>query len=311
MLVFFYGGSMFAPFISGAAVKAGIFLFVIPTNSIKSYTSYANRILKTGNEVKILDEIVQSKIMSLDDATRSLLRADIAKDETLLEKLLDDTNAIIARYLQGAGKTGIKVVDDFLETLPKINNISNADLPADYQIFTKNGSKYIRRIDVNNPNTPRLMVDETGTIVPYLKPQRLANSTKSRSNLEKVLGKAPDNHQAHHIVPSNVVEKSALHGETMKRGLYDVDRAGNGKFLAETDEDLLLPGASSDFPTHLGSHPNYDIQIRNQINQIILDNDIDIFNLQNLSNQQLNNIINAIENRALTVLENWQPSKLN
>jgi hypothetical protein len=222
---------------------------------------------------------------------------------------LSDEGEVLLKVNE-VGKTGVKVVDDFLGTVPKIDNITNTNLPAGYQIFTKNGSKYIRRIDVNNPNTPRLMVDETGTIVPYVKPQPLANSTKLRSNLESNLGiTAPANHQAHHLVPSNVVENSALHKEAMKRGLYDVDRAGNGKFLAETDEDFVA--LSEAYPTHFGSHPNYDIQIRNQIDQIILENDIDIFNLQNLSNQQLNNIINAIENRALNVLENWQPSKLN
>jgi hypothetical protein len=174
-------------------------------------------------------------------------------------------------------------------------------LPAGYQIFTKNGSKYIRRVDVNNPNAPRLMVDEAGTIVPYVKPQRLANSAKLRSNLEKALGKAPDNHQAHHVVPSNVVENSALHKEAIKRGLYDVDRAGNGKFLAETDEDLLLPGASVDYPTHLGSHRNYDIQIRNQIDDVLRANNLtSTSNLSNLTNQQLTNNLSSIINIALT-----------
>jgi hypothetical protein len=214
--------------------------------------------------------------------------------------------------VSGAGKTGIKIVDDFIETVPKINSITNADLPAGYQIFTKNGSKYIRRVDVNNVNTPRLMVDEAGTIVPYVKPQRLANSTKLRSNLENNLGiTAPANHQAHHLVPSNVVENSALHKEAMKRGLYDVDRAGNGKFLAETDEDLLLPGASVDLPTHLGSHPNYDVVVRQQID--IYENALKTKygSINNIPSVELEKAMDLIESDALSVLKNWFPSKLN
>lgn len=215
------------------------------------------------------------------------------------------------QVVNGARKTGINVVDEFLETLPKINNISNANLPAGYQIFTKNGSKYIRRINVSNPNTPRLMVDEAGTIVPYIKPQRLANSTKLRSNLESNLGiTAPANHQAHHIVPSNVVENSPLHKEAIKRGLYDVDRAGNGKFLAETDEDFVA--LSEAYPTHFGSHPNYDIQIRNQIDDVLRANNLTTnSNFSNLSNQIIINMIDDVEDLALNVLENWMPSKLN
>ena len=203
--------------------------------------------------------------------------------------------------VQGAGNWATTIgknIDELVEA------------PLGYQIFTKNGSKYIRRIDATDINTPRLMVDETGSIVKYAKPQRLANSTKLRANLEKVLGKAPDNHQAHHLVPSNVVEKSALHKEAMNRGLYDVDRAGNGKFLAETDEDFVA--LSEAFPTHFGSHPNYDIQITKQIDDVLRANNLTTSsNLSNLTNQQLTNMIDDIEDLSLNVLENWKPSKLN
>jgi hypothetical protein len=213
-------------------------------------------------------------------------------------KLENGTWVKIDNALQGAGNwaTAIgKNIDELVEA------------PLGYQIFTKNGSKYIRRIDATDINTPRLMVDETGSIVKYVKPQRLANSTKLRSNLEKVLGKAPDNHQVHHLVPSNVVEKSALHKEAINRGLYDVDRAGNGKFLAETDEDFVA--LSEAFPTHFGSHPNYDIQITKQIDDVLRANNLTpSSNLSNLTNQQLTNII---EDLSLNILENWKPSKLN
>lgn len=99
------------------------------------------------------------------------------------------------------------------------------------------------------------MMDETGNIVKHTKPQRLANSTKRRTNLESNLGViAPANHQAHLIVPSSVIENSVLLNEAMKRGLYDVSRTGNSKFLVETDEDFVA--LSEAFPSHFGSHPN-------------------------------------------------------
>lgn len=187
------------------------------------------------------------------------------------------------------------------------------EAPLGYQIFIKNGSKYIRRIDINDLNTPRLMVDETGAIVKYVKPQRLAISGKLRTNLEKILGKAPDNHQAHHIVPSNVVEKSPLHQEAIKKGLYDVDRVKNGKFLAETDEDFVsdISGLSSNYPTHFGSHPNYDIQIT-KINDEYLNILISRYGtVDKVPSDILSKTIDAIENRSLKILEEWTPPKLN
>lgn len=137
------------------------------------------------------------------------------------------------------------------------------------------------------------------------------NSIKLRSNLESNLGiTAPANHQAHHIVPSNVIENSALHKEAIKRGLYDADRAGNGKFLAETDEDFVA--LSEAYPTHFGSHPNYDIQIRNQIDDVLRANNLtSTSNFLTLSNQQLMDMIDDVEDLSLNVLENWVPSKLN
>ena len=68
---------------------------------------------------------------------------------------------------------------------------------------------------------------------------------------------------------------------------------------------------SNAYPTHFGSHPNYDDDVRSQIDDLIEINEVDIFNVGDLSDSELTNIINAIENRATNVLLNWQPSKLN
>ena len=218
--------------------------------------------------------------------------------------------------LQGATKnlipktTGIQIVDDFLILEPNINSVTNSVIPAGYQIITRNNSKYIRRDNVSNVNTPRLMVNENGIVVPYLKPTRLASNGLLRDRLKDLNGGSlPDNHQAHHIVPDNVVRNSPIHQEAISRGLYDVDRTNNGKILAETEEDYV--SLSEAYPTHYGSHPQYDDAINSQIDDLIETNDIDILNLDNMSNNDLNALINAIENRALNVLTNWQPSKLN
>ena len=96
----------------------------------------------------------------------------------------------------------------------------------------------------------------------------------------------------------------------MRRGLYDVDRAGNGKFLAETDEDFAA--ISTGFPTHLGSHPDYDRLIKDEIESVLRNNNLTAnSNFSNLSNQQILDIIDDIEESSLIVLTNWIGPKLH
>ncbi len=60
------------------------------------------------------------------------------------------------------------------------------------------------------------------------------------------------------------------------------------------------------------SDRDYDIQIRNQIDDVLRANNLtSTSNLSNLTNQQLINMIDDIEDMSLNVLENWKPSKLN
>ncbi|MEM9526125.1 MAG: AHH domain-containing protein, partial [Bacteroidota bacterium] len=188
--------------------------------------------------------------------------------------------------------------------------------PAGYNIYTQtDGSRYIRRIDASDPYTPRLMVDETGKVVRYTKPQRLASNGVLRSRLEAQVGTIPPNHQAHHIVPSNVAQNSPLHQEAIARGLYDVDRATNGKLLAESAEDF--DPISEDWPTHFGSHPNYDIEINNAIADVLntprqwAPNGVDVNDLSTLADSQITELIDDVEFEALGILEDWTPPRLN
>lgn len=38
---------------------------------------------------------------------------------------------------------------------------------------------------------------------------------------------------------------------------------------------------------------------------------MDIFDIDNLIRSELESLINAVENRAVNILENWSPSRLN
>jgi len=79
--------------------------------------------------------------------------------------------------------------------------------------------------------------------------------------------------------------------------------------LAES-ADNFVDGISTHLPTHLGSHPNYDDVIE-AIDDILNANNILPSQVNSLSNSQINDMIDDIEDKVLDILENWQPSKLN
>ena len=213
--------------------------------------------------------------------------------------------------IENVRQTGVKAVDDFVGKFLNTKNVTQTDVPSGYRLVTKqDGSKYISRLDASNPNTPRLMIDEAGDFVPYTKPQRLSSNGTLRNRLKQANGGSiPTNHQAHHLVPDNVAKNSPLHQEAVKRGLFDVDRASNGKILAETAEDFT--DISKDLPTHFGSHPKYDAEIVKNIDDALRSNKINPNNLSGLSNQQISNLLDDVEDLALDTLETWKPSRLN
>ncbi|MFV0541354.1 MAG: AHH domain-containing protein, partial [Aestuariibaculum sp.] len=261
---------------------------------------------------KLVDAWGVFKNKGLDGLTKSTDDLEIVSDYMKRSgKSADDVAGEIPSSANDAKKwLGDRKIEPFLDGSPKISSVS---VPDGYQIYEVNGSKYIRRLDGDNPYTPRLMVDENGVIVKYTKPARMSVSAKFSKNLEDIYGVLPTNHQRHHLVPDNVVRNSPLHQEAAKRGLYDLDRGGNGRYLAETAEDYVHDASnlSKNYPTHLGSHPNYDVAVQSQIDNVIEQFDVDIFDLDGLSDTQLTNLLNEIENRALNTLSNWQPSRLN
>ena len=289
---------------------------------------FNNLVFVASNETEDIARFVDDGLMTVnqgkwaEDVTELILVEELGElsykvgdngilmtDDIALYKTVDGLDARVGR-VANAGATGIKVIDDFLALAPKIDNIAPNSLPTGYQIVNKNGSKYIRRLDASDVNTPRLMVDEAGTIVPYVKPQRLSSNATLRNRLiQENGGVIPPNHQAHHIIPDNVVQNSAVHQEAINRGLYDIDRTSNGKLLAEADEDWLP--ISEAYPTHFGSHPNYDGDIVNAIDDVLDLNNVLPSQIGGLSDSKLLEIIDDIEGEALGILEDWVPSKLN
>lgn len=205
---------------------------------------------------------------------------------------------------------GEREIEPFLDGSPSINNLT---APPGYQVYEVNGRKYIRRLDASDPYTPRLMVDENGIVVKYTKPVRSNNQPAFINNLKAVYGDMPLNHQRHHLVSVNVVDNSAIHQEAISRSLYSVDRASNGRYLAETAADFSndASGLSSSFPTHFGSHPKYDAELNKVINEYTNALKNKYGSIDKVPEDVLKQAVTTIENRAESILKGWQPSKLN
>ena len=122
----------------------------------------------------------------------------------------------------------------------------------------------------------------------------------------------PLNHQRHHLVPVNVATDSPIHIEAARRGIYTVDRAENGKYLAQTAEDWDLYGRniSDDLPFHYGSHPQWDAKAKNVYIPIEADLRRAFVSLENVPDRDLLSAIADIEQELLLDLKSLGTQKL-
>ena len=88
------------------------------------------------------------------------------------------------------------------------------------------------------------------------------------------------------------------------RGFYDVDRAENGVYLANSAENFV--DISKNLPTHNGSHPLYDKAVDAAIKKRVAGK-----NVMSMTDGEIENLLDAIEAEALDILENWTNHRLN
>ena len=98
--------------------------------------------------------------------------------------------------------------------------------------------------------------------------ERLLDSTKLGRSLEKAGVERPLGTQAHHVIPSEVLEKHPLGKVCVdKLGKEYFDKAENGIFLPSIAEAKLDPRLSN-LPIHRGPHPNYTERIQRQMDKM-------------------------------------------
>ncbi|MCE5994853.1 AHH domain-containing protein, partial [Pseudomonas sp. KCA11] len=90
--------------------------------------------------------------------------------------------------------------------------------------------------------------------ISWLDPAGLSPSKLLAAAMAKAGNTVPPGYAAHHLIPTNVVNKSSLIQEAMKRGLYNPNGASNGSPLPTTSAESLASGKPLHSGGHLGSY---------------------------------------------------------
>jgi hypothetical protein len=150
------------------------------------------------------------------------------------------------------------------EIEPLIGMAVNKDtqLPPGYRIFQKPESKqlFILRETADDASFAPLMI-KNGKI--QAGKTRLSRGRKVMEDALNAVGiDVPKGYQLNHLVPDAVAQSDPMVIEMLKRGIYDVDHAGN-----------LLPmpgevrGEHLDLIGHYGSHDNYNKLVSRELKQ--------------------------------------------
>ena len=107
---------------------------------------------------------------------------------------------------------------------------------------------------------------------------RLSNARRTALSVDGVLARngltrRPPHHQAHHVVPDEIVRKQDLMREAHRRGLFKPDAPENIALLAERQANGMVPdkvpGLSEGLPRHQGAHREYSKQVMDAANTVM------------------------------------------
>ncbi|EKT4525033.1 RHS domain-containing protein, partial [Pseudomonas putida] len=90
--------------------------------------------------------------------------------------------------------------------------------------------------------------------ISWVDPAGLSPSKLLAMAMAKAGNTIPPGYAAHHLIPTNVVNRSALIQEAMKRGIYNPNGASNGSSLPTSSAESLASGKPLHSGGHLGSY---------------------------------------------------------
>ncbi len=159
--------------------------------------------------------------------------------------------------------------------------LEDVGAPPGYEKYKFGERTFLRRKVSDDRRFVQLTVDGEGVI--RVGPAKSPRITKAERRTESItsllknngLTQRPPHHQAHHVVPDEIVRKHDLMREAHKRGLFDPDAPENIALLAERQVKGRVPdkvpGLSAGLPRHQGTHREYSKEVIDVANIVMQD----------------------------------------
>jgi hypothetical protein len=199
--------------------------------------------------------------------------------------------------------------------------LDDTEVPPGYGRVEREGGPGLSRKVADDVHFAQLHIDGSGVIRPGPAPSpRVSNSYRTARSVDGILAskrlpQRPPHHQAHHVVPDEVVRKHPLMREAHKRGLFNPDGPENIALLAERRANGMVPdkvpGLSEGLPRHQGAHQEYSKQVIDAANIVMRDIEQTYGALDKLPDEALRDAAVEVLEEAWAILKNWHGPHLN
>lgn len=116
---------------------------------------------------------------------------------------------------------------------------------------------------------------------------------------------AVEPHQAHHLIPDEVVRKNPLLQLAREKAGYNLDRASNGVYLPETAAARDATPASKGLPLHRGSHPTYSQLADDLANKELADLIEAYGSADKIPPDELGKAVTRVEGKMRDIINKW------
>jgi hypothetical protein len=199
--------------------------------------------------------------------------------------------------------------------------LEDAGVPPGYGRVEREGRAGLSRAVADDARFAQLHVDGSGVIRPGPAPSpRVSNGYRTAQSVDGIVARngmtqRPPHHQAHHVVPDEVVRKHPLMREAHRRGLFDPDATENIALLAERRANDMVPdkvpGLSEGLPRHQGAHRKYSEQVRRAANAV-MDRVLQNYGTPGkIPDEVLQSAADDVRGRAWNILRNWEGTHLD
>ncbi|WP_233104155.1 AHH domain-containing protein [Haliangium ochraceum] len=192
--------------------------------------------------------------------------------------------------------------------------------PPGYAAYHVGGRSILRRNNADDALFARLSLDEDGIIRAGAPPRvRVSSSLRKAESVGELLTRAghtarPPHHQAHHVIPDEVVRTHPLFRLARERGVFDHDAPENIALLARSEVrepgrapfvPEKIPGLSEGLPRHQGPHGDYTRMIRRLVDEAGESLHARGLRLDAVSDEVLERLIDKLTSSAWQTLKTW------